>query len=47
MGEALCGACGRCDITMTRMATELGLSVSRISRLIAAAERSLRSQKRS
>jgi len=40
-GEALPMAYRRCGITMTPMAAELGLSVSRISRLIAAAERSL------
>jgi hypothetical protein len=39
-GEALRVAYRQCGITMTRMAAELGLSVSRISRLIAAAERS-------
>jgi hypothetical protein len=38
-GEALSVAYRRCGITMTQMAAELGLSVSRISRLIAAAER--------
>jgi hypothetical protein len=45
-GEALRVAYRRCGITMTQMAAELGLSVSRISRLIAAAERGLAPQQR-
>jgi len=45
-GEALRVAYKRCGITMTQMAAELGLSVSRISRLIAAAERSLAPEER-
>ena len=40
-GEVLRVAYRRCGITMTPMAAELGLSVSRICRLIAAAGRSL------
>jgi DNA-directed RNA polymerase specialized sigma24 family protein len=40
-GEALRVAYRQYGITMTQMAAELGLSVSRISRLIAAAERCL------
>ena len=39
-GAALPVAYRRCGITMTRMAAEMGLSVSHISRLIAAAEQS-------
>jgi hypothetical protein len=45
-GEALRVAYRRCGITTTQMAAELGLSVSRISRLIAAAERSVESEER-
>jgi hypothetical protein len=45
-GEALRVAYRQCGITMTRMAAELGLSVSRISRLIAAAERSFAPEER-
>ena len=37
-GQALRRAYRQCGITMTAMAEELGLSVSRVSRLIAAAE---------
>ena len=37
--QALRMAYRECGITMTALAKELGLSVSRISRLIAAAER--------
>ena len=40
-GEALRIAYARCGITMSQMAAELGLSVSRVSRLIAAAEQGL------
>ena len=45
-GEALRVAYRRCGITMTWMAAELGLSASHISRLIAAAERSLAPEER-
>jgi hypothetical protein len=45
-GEALRVAYRRCGITMTQRVAELGLSVSRISRLIAAAERGLAPEER-